>query len=515
MVTLITTIHNLKKMNKKVILLILDGWGEAPPDRYNAIKNANTPNIDKLRAKYPYMFLKADGESVGLMEGQMGTSEVNHLAIGTGRIIWQDLPKLDKMIKDGVFYDDPTLVKLIEHVKTYNSKLHVTGIVSDGGVHSHTNHLYAILEACKRHGLINNVFIHVFTDGRDTPPKSAVKYMDELDSKIKEIGVGEVATLQGRFFLDRDRDWARTEKAYQLMRKGEGKKVGGWKEALDDAYTKTDNDQYPEQYVINENAKITDNDGFICFNFRTDRTFQILKRVIDENVPGLNITCFLSPSAEFQINSIIRRDKVVNTLAEVLANNNKTQHHGSETEKYAHVTYFFNAEREVEYPGEQWLLHESNKFVKPDYNLEPTMRAFMLTEDILKNIEEEKFDFQIINFPNTDMVGHTGSYEAAVIAAESVDHCIGKIYSAIESKLDKFALIVTADHGNSDEMWDYKNNQPHTQHTLNPVPIILVSDLNCKLEGPESLSCIAPTILELVGLETPKEMEGKSLVKMN
>jgi 2,3-bisphosphoglycerate-independent phosphoglycerate mutase len=502
-------------MNKKVILLILDGWGEAPPDRYNAIKNANTPNFDKLKTKYPYMFLKADGESVGLMEGQMGTSEVNHLAIGTGRIIWQDLPKLDKMIKDGEFYDNENLVKVIGHVKKNNSKLHITGILSDGGVHSHINHVYAILETCKKHGLLNNVFIHVFTDGRDTAPKSAVKYTQDLENKIKEIGVGEIASLQGRFYLDRDRDWARTEKAFQLIKNAEGKKVNSAQEALADAYTKTDNDQYPEQYVINENAKLSENDGFLCFNFRTDRIFQILKRVIDENILNINITSFINPSAEFKINSIITRAKVVNALAEVLANNNKTQHHGSETEKYAHVTYFFNAEREVEYPGEKWLLHESNKFVKPDYNLEPTMRAFMLTEDILQNIEQEKFDFQIINFPNTDMVGHTGSYEAAVVAAESVDHCLGKIYAAIEKKLDKFAMIVTADHGNSDEMWDYKNNQPHTQHTLNPVPIILVSDINCKLEGEKSLRCIAPTILELIGIDTPKEMEGKSLIKIN
>ncbi|MBP9758189.1 2,3-bisphosphoglycerate-independent phosphoglycerate mutase [Candidatus Dojkabacteria bacterium] len=502
-------------MKKKVILLILDGWGEAKPDRYNAVLNANTPNVDFLRQNFPMMFLKAEGESVGLMEGQMGTSEVNHLAIGTGRIIWQDLPKLDKMIADNTFFENKTILNLINHVKTNNSSLHITGIVSDGGVHSHINHLIALLEVCKRQQLTQKVFIHVFTDGRDTPPKSAIKYLTLLENKINEIGVGEIATLQGRFYLDRDRDWARTENAFQLIRSGKGIKINSWREALDQSYREVQDDQYHKQYVINENAKLSENDGFLMFNFRTDRSFQLLKRVIDEKINNFNITCFLSPSAEFEINSILKRDKVVNTLAEVLSKNGKTQFHCSETEKFAHVTYFFNAERETEFEGEKWLLHESNKFVKPDYNLEPTMRAFSLYEEIIKNIEENKYDFQIINFPNTDMVGHTGSYEAAVIAAESVDHCIGKIFNTLKDKLDSYAMIVTADHGNSDEMWDYKNNQPHTQHTLNPVPFILISDLNCKLEGLDSLSCVSPTILDLMGIEKPDEMEGSSLIKFD
>lgn len=502
-------------MKKKVILLILDGWGESKPDRYNAILNANTPNIDFLRKNYPLMFLKAEGESVGLMEGQMGTSEVNHLAIGTGRIIWQDLPKLNKMIEDQTFFENESILKLIKHVKTNNSSLHITGIVSDGGVHSHINHLFALLEACKREQLSQNIYIHVFTDGRDTPPKSAIKYLTLLENKIKEIGIGEIATLQGRFYLDRDKDWARTENAFQLIRSGKGIKINSWKEALDQSYKIVQDDQYHKQYVINENAKLSENDGFIMFNFRTDRSVQLLKRVIDEKINNINITCFLSPSAEFEINSIIKRDKVINTLAEVLSKNRKTQFHCSETEKFAHVTYFFNAEREKEYEGETWLLHESNKFVKPDYNLEPTMRAFKLHDEIIKNIEENKYDFQLINFPNADMVGHTGSYEAAVIAAESVDHCVGKIFNKLKDNLESYAMIVTADHGNSDEMWDYKNNQPHTQHTLNPVPFILISDLNCRLEGPDSLSCISPTILDLMGIEKPIEMEGTSLIKFN
>lgn len=502
-------------MNKKIILLILDGWGEAPPDRFNAIKNANTPTMDRLKEQYPWMLLKADGESVGLMQGQMGTSEVNHLAIGTGRIIWQDLPKLNKMIRDKSFHSNEAITNVINHVKNNNSRLHITGIISDGGVHSHIEHLFALLEACKQQELTQKVYIHVFTDGRDTPPKSAVKYLDQLNAKIAELGIGSIASLQGRVFLDRDRDWAKTEKAFQLIYDLKGEKAENWQKALSESYQKTDNDQYHEQYYFDDEAKLRENDGFVMLNFRTDRIYQILKRVIDANIPNLNITSFINPSADFNINTVITRAKVNNTLAQVLYNNGKTQLHCSETEKFAHVTYFFNAEREHEFEGEKWLLHESNKFVKPDYNLEPTMRAFTLTDEITNNIENNTYDFQIINFPNADMVGHTGSYEAALISAEAVDHCLEKIVSRIEQNLDQYALIVTADHGNSDEMWDYKNNQPHTQHTLNPVPFILVSDIKCKLEATKDalLSNIAPTILELMGIEKPAEMEGESLIK--
>lgn len=499
-------------MSKRAILLILDGWGEGKPDKFNAIDNAKTPHVNELREKYPNMLLKAHGEFVGLPDGQMGTSEVNHLAIGTGRIVLQDLPKINKSIKDGTFSRLDQLITMKTHVEENGSALHIAGVVSDGGVHSHIDHLFATLDFLKENNFSRPVYIHVFTDGRDTAPKSAIKYMTMLEEKINRDGIGQIATLQGRVYLDRDRDWEKTNQAFQLIRNSEGEKYDTWQNALDDSYKKVDNDQYHKQFYFIEDAKLSDGDAFLFFHFRTDRAFQILKRVLDENIPNLFITGFCNPSEDFDFEPIFRRDGIDNCLAEVLSNNGKTQLHMTETEKFTHLTYFFNGQRETELDKEKWLLFESDRYVKPEYNFEPNMQAFKFTEEIVQSIEGDKYDFIVCNYSNTDMVGHTGNYEAAVIAAESVDFCVGKIYEAIKDRLDDYVLIVTADHGNSDEMWDYESDQPHTQHTLNPVPFIVITDGEVKLEGTDLLQNIAPTILEFMEIDKPDDMEGESLL---
>lgn len=500
-------------MDKKVILLILDGWGIAKPDKFNAIDNANTPNMDKLMATYPNMLLKAHGEYVGLPKGQMGTSEVNHLAIGSGRIVLQDLPKIDKSIADHELDNKKELLELIDHAVKNNGKIHLTGLLSDGGIHSHINHLFALLDIFKAKGISVPIKLHLFTDGRDAPPMSARKYLEQLEAKLKEVGIGEIATLQGRFYLDRDRDWDKTEIAYQLIANAKGKRVNSWQEAIDESYEEFDNDQYLKQFVLSDDSQINDGDSMLFFNFRTDRMFQIIKRTLECEKKEFLVSAFCKPSDDFNYTPIFQRDDINNTLAQVVSNSNRKQLHITETEKFAHVTYYFNGQRESEFPNEEWKLFESNRYVKPLYNFEPSMRIYEFTKFIINGINENKYDFIIANYSNTDMVGHTGNYNAAVIAAESVDYCLSKIYETIEDKLDEYTLIVTADHGNSDEMWDYEANQPHTRHTLNPVPFIVATNGEYKLEGEDLLSSIAPTIIKLMGLEKPEDMEGESLIK--
>ena len=502
-------------MDKKVILLILDGWGIAKPDKFNAIDNANTPNFDMLKERYPYMTLKADGENVGLPVGQMGTSEVNHQAMGTGKIEKQTLVKIDDAIKNNELQNNEEINKLVNQLKDKGSRLHFIGIISDGGIHYQSRHLFHLLDILKRKSIDNEVYFHLFTDGRDVPPKSAKKYIKELEEKINELGIGIIATVQGRLYLDRDRDWDKTNIAFDLINSSKGKKVDSWEQAIDDAYINNHimNDQYIQQYLIVENSKLEKNDVVICWGYRVDRQFQILKRILDENIENLLLTSFVNPSKSFAFNPIFPEGIFNNTLSEVICKANKTQYRITETEKYTHLTYFFNGHREEEWPGETWMLHQSNRFVKPEYGFEPSMRTFDITKNILDNIKNDNYDFQVINLAQTDMVGHTGNYNAAVIAAESADYCVSKIYDRLKDKLDKYALIITADHGNSDEMWDYEADQPHTRHTLNPVPFIVVTDGVEELEGENLLSSIAPTILELMNLEKPTDMESESLLK--
>lgn len=499
-------------MDKKVILLILDGWGIAKPDKFNAIDNANTPIFDMLKEKYPYMTLKADGENVGLPVGQMGTSEVNHLAIGSGRIVLQDLPKIDKSIQDHELDNNEELLELLKHTEDNDGKLHLVGLLSDGGIHSHINHLFALLDILKEKNYSKRILLHLFTDGRDAPPKSAEKYLTQLQEKLNTVGIGEIATVQGRVYLDRDRDWDRTESAYKLIANGEGERKNSWKEVITESYTKIDNDQYVERFIVGENTNFKEGDGILFFNFRTDRMFQIIKRTLETDIDNVRITAFCKPSESFDYTPIFKRNDIQNTLAETISENGRKQLHITETEKYAHVTYYFNGQRETEFPNEEWKLYDSNRYVKPLYNFEPSMRIFEFTKYITDGIQSNNYDFIIANYSNTDMVGHTGNYNAAVIAAESVDYCVGKIYEELEGKLDEYAILITADHGNSDEMWDYEADQPHTRHTLNPVPFIVVTDGVEKIEGKDLLSTIAPTILDLMGLKKPVDMQGDSLL---
>lgn len=496
----------------------MDGWGLAKDDPYNAIANAKTPNIDRLIREYPNTSLKSDGLAVGLPEGQFGTSEVNHLTIGAGRIILQDLPKINKAIETGEFYTNPAIINTAKHVQKNNSKLHLVGLLSDGGVHSMIDHLFALFETLSKINFEQEIYLKLFTDGRDVAPKSAEKYFQMLDEQIEKYSnlKIKISVVQGRMYLDRDRDWDRTEKAYQAMGNLKATKFDSWKAIINFEYNKNNVDEYFGQYILDENGKIEDNDGVIFYHYRTDRLYQLVKRLYQEELKNLAVTTFISVSEEFDTTSIaFPRNKIEDTLAETISKAGLKQLHITETEKYAHLTFFLNGEKEKEMINEDWKLIESNRFIKPYYNYEPNMRNFDITKEIINSINENKYEFIISNLCSPDMVGHTGNYHAAVVSAESVDFCVGQIYEAIKDRLDEYALIVTADHGNSDQMWDYENNQPHTQHTHAKVPFILVSDINCKLDARESLEDIAPTILDLMQLEKPALMTGTSLIIRN
>ncbi|HEX9804996.1 MAG TPA: 2,3-bisphosphoglycerate-independent phosphoglycerate mutase [Candidatus Dojkabacteria bacterium] len=500
--------------NKKVVLLIMDGWGLGPEDKYNAVANADTPNYDALIRDFPDLSLFSDGEFVGLPKGQFGTSEINHQVIGTGRVIFQDLPKIDRAIETKMFFQNEKLLEAVEHVKKNNSALHLAGIISDGKVHSSVEHVKALIELAEKHDL-KKVYVHAFTDGRDTPPKSAEKFLREVTNALKNIKESAIATIQGRFWLDRDREWEKTDTALDLMVDGKGNSItDNWEGVMNFAYNRNETDEFFSQYLLNKKGLIKENDSVIFFHYRTDRLYQIVKRLKERRIKNLKMTTFIEVSEEFdKVGVAFPRDEVKHSLAEILSLSGKRQFHITETEKYSHLTYFFNGGRESEYENEKWELIQSNRYVKPFYNFEPNMKVFDITKKVIQRIKKGNDDFILINFANPDMVGHTGNYEAALIACESVDYALGKIFEALKNKLHEYAFLVTADHGNSDQMWDYENNQPHTQHTLNPVPFILVSDYDKRLKKLMGLENIAPTILDLMGLEKPIEMQGESFLE--
>lgn len=500
---------------KKVLLTILDGWGIAPKSEFNAIENAKTPNFDRLVREYPNTRLKADGEAVGLPEGQYGTSEVNHMTIGAGRVIWQDLPKINKSIENGDFFKNTTLLNAIEHARKNNSALHLIGIFSDGGVHTTYQHPIALLEMLSREKFTQPVYLHLFTDGRDTPPKSAEKYLEILDKEITKRPDLHVvfATFQGRIYLDRDRDWDKTETAFQLIANAKGKNFKNWKSIIEWEYNKSNVDEYFSQYALSDEGKLKENDSVLFFHYRTDRLFQIVQRVLQEKITNLKVTTFINVSDDFKdVDLAFPREKIEHTLAETISSAGKSQLHTTETEKYTHLTFFLNGEKEQELPYEKWKLVESNRYVKPYYNIEPSMRNFDICKEIVGSIEKDEYDFIIANFSSPDMVGHTGDYNAAVVSAQAVDHCLGKIFEVLQDKLDDYAWIITADHGNSEIMWDYENNQPHTQHTTSPVPFILVTNGKVTLHRRDTLSDIAPTVLDLMDIKKPEVMTGESLI---
>ena len=508
-------------MNKNLtMLMILDGFGKNPNKEGNAIEIANTPNIDKLMKENPTTTIYTSGLHVGLPEGQMGNSEVGHTNIGAGRIVYQELTRITKSIEDGDFFSNEELCKAIENCKKNNSKLHIMGLLSDGGVHSHQRHLFAILELAKRKGF-EDVYVHCFLDGRDTPPASAENYILKLEEKMKEKDVGRIATLSGRFYaMDRDKRWQRVQKAYDAMVKGEGIKATSAVMAIEASYQKEVFDEFVEPTVIYSGDKpvatIDDKDSVVFFNFRPDRAREITRTIVDKDfnefeTKDLNVyfVCFTQydetmPNVQIAFKPTILK----NTFGEYISAHGLTQLRIAETEKYAHVTFFFNGGNEKQYEGEDRILVPSPKV--ETYDLKPEMSAYEVTEKVVEQIENKKYNSIILNFANPDMVGHTGSLEAAIKAVETIDECVGKIIEAINKV--QGVVLITADHGNVEQMIDYKTGEPHTAHTTNPVPLILVGMGDVKLkEG--KLADLAPTMLDIMELEKPEEMTGESLIE--
>jgi len=509
-------------MNKKLtILMILDGFGENPNNEGNAVNLAKKPNIDKLRKICPVSHIDASGAAVGLPDGQMGNSEVGHTNIGAGRIVYQKLTKITKSIEDGDFFSIPEFTEAIENVKKNNSKLHIMGLLSDGGVHSHQRHLYGLLELAKRKGLDNNVFIHAFMDGRDTLPASGEGYIQELQEKMKEKGVGKIATLSGRYYaMDRDKRWDRVEKAYNALVKGEGVLAKDPIQAIEESYQQEIFDEFVVPTVITDAndqplAKIESGDSVIFFNFRPDRARQLTRAIVDDKFDGfktdrldIDFVCMTEYDDTMpNVKIAFKPEELTNTFGEVVSNLGKKQLRIAETEKYAHVTFFFNGGREEPYPGEDRILVNSPKVAT--YDLQPEMSAYEVTEKVVEAINSEKYDTIILNFANTDMVGHTGNIDAAIKAVEAVDKCVGEIVEAVQKQ--NGVLLITADHGNAEQMIDYQTGEPLTSHTTNLVPLILVGMENVELKDGR-LCDLTPTMLDIMEEQKPKEMTGESLL---
>ena len=505
---------------KPVMLMILDGFGINENTDGNAVKLAKTPNIDKLMKKYQTAKIYTSGLKVGLPEGQMGNSEVGHTNMGAGRIVYQELTKITKSIEDGDFFTIPEFTEAIENCKKYNSKLHILGLVSDGGVHSHIRHLYGLLEMAKRRDF-EDVYVHCFLDGRDTPPASAEGYLLQLEEKMREKQIGKIASISGRYYaMDRDKRWDRVKKCYDALVKGEGNKAPSATIAIENSYQKEVFDEFVEPTVICNGetpiATIKEHDSVIFFNFRPDRAREITRAIVDKDFnefetekKDLYFVCFTNYDETMpNVKIAFKKEPLVNTLGEVLSKNRLTQLRIAETEKYAHVTFFFNGGEEKQYPGEDRILVPSPKVAT--YDLQPEMSANEVTENVVKAINSDKYNAIILNYANPDMVGHTGSLPAAIKAVETIDECIEKVVNAMLAHHG--TLIITADHGNCEQMIDYKTGEPHTAHTTNPVPLILVTENeNLKIKSGK-LADLAPTMLELLGIEQPKEMTGESIL---
>ena len=508
---------------KPVVLMVLDGYGLNEKTEGNAIAMANTPVMDKLMAEYPFVKGNASGLAVGLPDGQMGNSEVGHMNIGAGRIIYQDLTRITKDIEDGTFFENKVLLQAIENCKKNNSDLHLWGLLSDGGVHSHNSHLYGLLEMAKKNGL-ENVYVHAFLDGRDTPPASGKDYVQQLEDKMKEIGVGKIASLSGRYYaMDRDNNWDRVKLAYDSLVTGEGVKATDAVKAVEDSYANDKTDEFVLPTVItDENGQplslVKDADSVIFFNFRPDRAREITRAFCDDKFTGferdflkLTYVCFKDYDETIP-NKLVafEKEEIKNTFGEFLAAHGKKQLRLAETEKYAHVTFFFNGGVEDPNVDEFRLLVNSPKDVAT-YDLKPEMSAPEVGMDLVEAIKSDKYDVIVINFANPDMVGHTGVIPAAVKAVERVDSLVGDAVQAVKD-VDG-VLFICADHGNAEKMIDYETGAPHTAHTTNPVPFILVNaDPSWKLREGGCLADIAPTLIEVMGMEQPKEMTGKSLI---
>lgn len=498
-------------------LIILDGWGLGDQSKSDAVHNANTPFFNSLLLNHPHATLKTDGEEVGLPEGQMGNSEVGHLNIGAGRIVYQELTRINKSIRDGDFFKNPVLLEAMTKAKAKN-RLHLFGLVSKGGVHSSQEHVYALCKMAKENG-IENVFVHAFTDGRDCDPKSGLGFIEELENELKK-STGKIASVIGRYYaMDRDNRWERIKKAYDLLVKGQGNTFNSAIEGIKSSYSAGITDEFIEPIVIEENgspiAKIEDGDVVISFNFRTDRPREISLSLTQKDFPvydmhrlDLEYYTMTKYDSTFQnVNVIFEKDDLYNTLGEVLSKLDKTQVRIAETEKYPHVTFFFNGGREEKFPLEERILVNSPKV--PTYDLQPEMSAFEVKDKIVDYMKTEKPNFICLNFANPDMVGHTGVYDAIIKAVETVDQCLGEIVSTgLELN---YEFLIIADHGNADNAIN-ADGSPNTSHSLNPVPVILVSHEKGLTLRNGILADVAPTILRRMGIASPMEMTGVSLV---
>lgn len=510
-------------VKKPVLLIILDGWGVSDCENGNAIARAKTVYFDGLLERYPNAHLETSGEAVGLPAGQMGNSEVGHLNIGAGRVVYQELTRISKAIRCGDFQDNPALVRAMGEAKQEGKALHLMGLLSDGGVHSHLDHLFALLDLAKAHG-VGQVFVHILLDGRDVPPASALEYIQQLEDKMADIQLGQIATVSGRYYtMDRDKRWERVEKGYRAMVAGEGPKACLAQEAVERAYDQKVTDEFVEPTVIVDGegepvGLVKPEDVVIFYNFRADRARQISYAFTERDFqefdrPGgflnLHFVCMTQYDLAIDAPVAFPPQDLENTLGEVISKAGLKQLRIAETEKYAHVTFFFNGGLEEPFPGEDRILVPSPKVAT--YNLKPEMSAYELSDTIVEKLAEDKYDFFVLNYANADMVGHTGQMDSAVQAIEALDRCLHQVVEAFMQKGG--IILITADHGNAEEMVNQQTGKPQTAHSDNIVPVILVGDglENVSLHN-GSLKDIAPTILELLGLPKPQEMEGESLI---
>lgn len=505
--------------NNKVALIILDGWGQGKEYEYNAVANALTPNIAALTRDYPHALLACSGEAVGLPDGQMGNSEVGHLNIGAGRVVYQELTRISKDIRAGVFFTNLQMVKAMQYAKDNNKALHLMGLLSDGGVHSHNTHLYALLSMAKDLGL-RRVYVHAFLDGRDVPPQSGAGYVQELQDKLDEIGVGRIATISGRYYaMDRDKRYERNQLAYAAMVDGLGKECADAVAYVRESYQQEKFDEFVAPCAIDaaHTERVSTGDAVIFFNFRPDRARQITRAFVDEEFVGFERGAYLNPyfvcmteyDTTIKAHVAYQQQSMSNTLGEYLAQHGKKQLRIAETEKYAHVTFFFNGGVESPNDGEERVLIDSPKVAT--YDLQPEMSAYEVKDRLLGILEEDKFDVIILNFANADMVGHTGIYAAGIQAMQVVDKYLGEVVCKMLGK--GWDVLITADHGNLEYMQDETSGQPYTAHTNNPVELLLVSKRYQQSKLLNGALCdLAPTMLDMLGLDKPSEMTGCSLI---
>ena len=505
-------------MTKKALLMILDGWGIGNHGKGDVIFNTPTPNLDAINATYPHSQLLASGENVGLPDGQMGNSEVGHLNIGAGRIVYQDLVKINRACADGSILKNPEIVSAYEYAKKTGKNVHLMGLTSNGGVHSSLDHLFKLVEIGKEYG-VKQTFVHCFMDGRDTDPKSGIGFIQQLIDKCNEAGNAAIASIIGRFYaMDRDKRWERVKIAYDLLISGEGKQATDLLEAMQDSYDEGVTDEFIKP--INNSTidgTIKEGDVVIFFNYRNDRAKELTIVLTQQDmleqgmktIPGLQYYCMTPYDASFTgVHILFPKENVMNTLGEYISSKGLKQLHTAETEKYAHVTFFFNGGREAPYEGEERILVASPKVAT--YDLKPEMSAYEVKDKLVEAIKLNKYDFIVVNFANGDMVGHTGVYEAIETAVKAVDKCVGKVIEA--AKATGYEAIIIADHGNADNAIN-PDGTPNTAHSLNPVPFIYITDNKAATVENGVLADVAPSILHIMGLEQPKEMTGKCLIK--